>query len=267
MLLSSIVLPFMALLSPFQDTMLDDLRTARLGPRALVHRNTIAKNTLSGIFIASVFISYQLFREEMYDRGYLLDSEDAIVARPPAYVEERLSRPHTSSLLRTFCIAQKIYSPPTPTCINTAVKPNFEYAPKSPAPPAFPVHHRTCSVQAMAVFVDDEMTMLYLPNSRNTLVFLEPAQSTAAATLCPGSSNAPIAVVMIALVKLTGLLATFLAPTMVWVGLVSIVIFRVRLKLSSFIILYSKCFQPLAFHLCAYSWPDSKCGRHRPGFG
>lgn len=150
--------------------------------------------------------------------GYTLDREDA-TARPPTYAEKRISRPYTSTLLRTMCIAQKIPVPPAPTCINKAVQPSFEYAAKSPVPPAFPVHRQICSLKDMPVFVDVDMT-------RQSSLF--PGLDSSTPGL--GSSNTPIAVIVTVLVELAGLLATFFFLTMVWVGVVTTIIYKVRFK-------------------------------------
>lgn len=217
MIVMNIFVPFLALVSSFRNTALDDLRAPRSDPRALAPRHN-GRGTLSSFFLASIVISHHLLRAEMY--GYALDREDATATRPPAYVEERISRPYTSTLLRTTCIAQKIPVPPAPTCINKAVQPSFEYAAKSPAPPAFPVHRQTCSLKDMPVFIDVDMT-------RPSNLFPESAYSTPG----HGSSNTPIAVVIAVLVELARLLATFISLTMVWVGVVTIIIYKVRFKL------------------------------------
>lgn len=70
------------------------------------------------------------------------------------------------------------------------------------------------------------MTFLHPPTSPNTLVFPEPAYAA------PSLDSSFVVVVLAFVIEFAGLLATLANLTIIWVGLVVIVVFRVRSKSS-----------------------------------
>jgi hypothetical protein len=71
-----------------------------------------------------------------------------------------ISRPYTSSLLKTTCPFVVIPPRPAPTCLNTDMHPTFEWAPQSPVP-SLVLAQRSCPSSSIPIFPGDERTYVH----------------------------------------------------------------------------------------------------------
>lgn len=74
------------------------------------------------------------------------------------------------------------------------------------------------------------MTLLHPPTSPNVLPLPRPTYS--AAFVAPSLGSSLVAIVVASVIEIAGLFAMLATLTMVWVGLLVIVVFRVRSKSS-----------------------------------